>query len=117
MRFGRINAELNRDEVVRELCVLDRGVAMYMVQVNASNIIEADFMRDRQKRLVMGIYDRNQTMPSSSYSSTRWGTSHAQSCRFTSCIGVTGISMLHLTWCRGITRSLIPKFISRASDL
>ncbi len=56
-RFGRINAELNRDEVVRELCVLGQGVAMYMVHDGRSGLIEADFMRDRQRKLVMGIYD------------------------------------------------------------
>ena len=58
MRFGRINAELDRDEMVRELCVLDHGVAMYMVQDESSGYVEADFMRDRQERLVMGIYDQ-----------------------------------------------------------
>ena len=38
--------------------MLDQGVAMYMVQDESSGYVEADFMRDRQKRLVMGIYDQ-----------------------------------------------------------
>ena len=43
---------------MRELCILDHGVAMYMVQDGLGGFVEADFMRDRQERLVMSIYDR-----------------------------------------------------------
>ena len=31
---------------------------MYMVQDGPDKYVEADFMRDRQERLVMGIYDQ-----------------------------------------------------------
>ena len=58
MRFGLINAELERHEMVRELCVLDHGVAMYMAQDEPSGYVEADFMRDRQRKIVMGIYEQ-----------------------------------------------------------
>ena len=58
MRFGRVNAELERHEMVRELCVLDHGVAMYMVQDESTGYVEADFMRDRRERLVMAFYDQ-----------------------------------------------------------
>ena len=58
MRFGRINAELARHEMVRELCVLDHGVVMYMVQDESAGYVEADFMRDRRETLVMAIYDQ-----------------------------------------------------------
>ena len=58
MRFGRINADLDRHEMVRELCVLDQGVAIYMVDNGSSGYVEADFMRDRQEKLVMAIYDQ-----------------------------------------------------------
>ena len=58
MRFGRINAELRREDMVRELCVLDQGVAMYMVANGSGGYVEADFMRDRSDDLVMAIYDQ-----------------------------------------------------------
>ena len=58
MRFGRINAELDRHEMVRELCVFDQGVAMYMVEGGSSGYVESEFMRDRQEELVMAIYDQ-----------------------------------------------------------
>ena len=56
MRFGHINAELSRDEMLRELCVFDEAVAMYMVQHDSSSFAEAEFMRDRQGKLVMAVY-------------------------------------------------------------
>ena len=58
MRFGRINAELGRHELVRELCVLEHGVAMYMVEDGFGGNVEADFMRDRNDELIMAIYDQ-----------------------------------------------------------
>ena len=57
-RFGRINAELDRHEMVRELCVLEHGVAMYMVGNGQGDFVEADFMRDRNDELEMAFYDQ-----------------------------------------------------------
>ena len=56
MRFGQINASLNRDEMVTELCVLGHGVAMYHVPDDNSGHREATFMSDRQDQLIMGMY-------------------------------------------------------------
>ena len=58
MRFGLINCELSRQEMVRELCVLNEGVAMYMVDSEGSPSVEADFMRDTGEVLAMAIYDQ-----------------------------------------------------------
>ncbi len=58
MRFGTINAKLDRHEMVREMCVLDQGVAMYMVEDGFGGNVEADFMRDRNEELRMAIYDQ-----------------------------------------------------------
>ncbi len=57
MRFGAINASLERDEMVNELCILGSGVAMYMTKDAQASYREATFMQDRQESLVMAIYD------------------------------------------------------------
>ena len=52
-RFGAINALLDRSHMVTALCVLDAGAAWYSAE--GSGCYDADFMRDRQKSLVLQI--------------------------------------------------------------
>ena len=58
MRFGSINGSLSRDEMVTALCVLDAGVALYMVKDGVTGYQQATFMWDRQEQLVMSIYEQ-----------------------------------------------------------
>ena len=58
MRFSQINANLTRNEMVRELCVLDEGVAVYMVTDGVGESVEATFMWDRRQPLKLGIYNK-----------------------------------------------------------
>ena len=55
LRFGEINALLNRDEMVTTLCVLGHGIAEYYVKTGERTYIDADFMRDRQKAICLTI--------------------------------------------------------------
>lgn len=52
-RFGAINERLSRDEMVTMLCVLDSGAAWYSVETG--NPMDADYMRDRTRPLVLQI--------------------------------------------------------------
>ena len=58
LRFGEINSCLNRSEMVTALCLLDHGVAVYLVKEDASDYVQASYMWDRQKPVVMGIYEQ-----------------------------------------------------------
>ena len=55
LRFGAINALLNRNEMVTTLCVLGHGIASYFVKTGEATYIDADFMRDRQKVIYLTI--------------------------------------------------------------
>lgn len=57
LRFGAINALLNRDEMVNTLCVLGHGIASYYVKTAESetSYIDADFMRDRDKVIYLTV--------------------------------------------------------------
>ena len=57
LRFGKINSNLNRSEMVTALCLLDQGVAVYLTEEEPSHYVQASYMWDRQDPLVMGIYD------------------------------------------------------------
>ena len=52
-RFGEINAELNRKDMVKMLCVLGQGTAWYSVE--SGNPYNANYMRDRDKPLILQI--------------------------------------------------------------
>ena len=52
-RFGAINKELARDEMVTSLCVLDQGNAWY--SVSSGRPYNADFMRDRNQILILQL--------------------------------------------------------------
>ena len=52
-RFGAINAMLNRDTLVKLLCVLDQGTAWYSVA--SGTPYDANYMTDRQEALVLQI--------------------------------------------------------------
>ena len=52
-RFGAINAMLDRNSMVKTLCVLDAGTAWYSVE--SGNPYDADFMRDRGENLILQI--------------------------------------------------------------
>ena len=55
-RFGKINATLPRDHMVKMLCILDQGTAWYSV---ASGIpYDADHMDDRDQQLVLQVNDK-----------------------------------------------------------
>ena len=54
-RFGRINAMLNRDNMVKMLCVLDQGTAWYSVASGAP--YNANHMTDRDQALVLQVND------------------------------------------------------------
>ena len=56
-RFEAINAGLSRNDMVKELCVLDHGLACYMVNPGNTGWVEATFMWDREEFLTMAIYD------------------------------------------------------------
>ena len=60
-RFFAINRQLRRDEMVKMLCVLDRGVAYYSVRSKNTTSVSADFMRDRFQKLSETIYDENRS--------------------------------------------------------
>ena len=55
LRFGRINSYLNRDDMVKMLCVLDHGVASYEVKTGETTYSEATFMWDRGKDLYLSV--------------------------------------------------------------
>ena len=55
-RFGAINSLLNRNHMVTMLCVLGYGTAWY--SVTSGNPYDADFMRDRNERLVLQVNPR-----------------------------------------------------------
>ena len=52
-RFGAINAMLDRNSMVKMLCVLDAGTAWYSVE--SGNPYDADFMRDRGENLILQL--------------------------------------------------------------
>ena len=52
-RFGEINAKLNRNNMVKMLCVLDQGTAWYSVE--SGNPYNANYMTDRGVPLIMQI--------------------------------------------------------------
>ena len=52
-RFGAINAMLNRNTMVKMLCVLDHGTAWYSVA--SGNPYDADFMTDRNQTLILQV--------------------------------------------------------------
>ena len=52
-RFGEINANLNRKDMVKMLCVLGQGTAWYSVE--SGNPYNAYYMRDREVPLIMQI--------------------------------------------------------------
>ena len=52
-RFGEINAKLNRNDMVKMLCVLDQGTAWYSVE--SGNPFNANYMTDRGVPLIMQI--------------------------------------------------------------
>ena len=52
-RFGAINAMLDRNHMVKTLCVLDAGTAWYSVE--SGNPYDADFMRDRHEDLILQV--------------------------------------------------------------
>ena len=54
-RFGTINALLSRGEMVTVLCVLNAGAAWYSVEEGIP--MDADYMRDRTKPLVLQVDD------------------------------------------------------------
>ena len=56
LRFGKINTQLTRDEMVNMLCVLDCGTAWYSVE--SGSPYNADYMRDRNRKLILQINDQ-----------------------------------------------------------
>lgn len=56
LRFGKINAQLTRDEMVNMLCVLDHGTAWYSVE--SGTPYNADYMRDRTRKLILQMNDQ-----------------------------------------------------------
>ena len=52
-RFGAINKSLDRNSMIKMLCVLDHGTAWYSKRSGIP--YDADFMRDRNQELVMQI--------------------------------------------------------------
>ena len=54
-RFGRINAMLTRDHMVKMLCVLDHGTAWYSVASGSS--YNATHMTDRHRTLILQVND------------------------------------------------------------
>ena len=55
-RFGEINVKLNRDHMVKMLCVLGHGTAWYSVE--SGNPYNATYMSDRQDKLVLQVNDQ-----------------------------------------------------------
>ncbi len=55
-RFGEINSLLQRDHMVKMLCVLGHGTAWYSVETGSP--YNATYMSDRQERLVLQINSR-----------------------------------------------------------
>ena len=55
-RFAEINIRLNRDHMVKMLCVLDHGSAWYSVE--SGNPYNATYMWDRQSELVLQVNDQ-----------------------------------------------------------
>jgi len=55
-RFAEINVRLNRDHMVKMLCVLGHGSAWYSVE--SGNPYNATYMWDRQERLVLQVNDQ-----------------------------------------------------------
>ena len=51
--FGKINAMLDRNSMVKTLCVLDAGTAWYSVE--SGEPYDADFMKDRRENLSLQI--------------------------------------------------------------
>lgn len=56
LRFGKINAQLTRDDMVNMLCVLDCGTAWYSVE--SGSPYNADYMRDRDRKLILQLNDQ-----------------------------------------------------------
>ena len=52
-RFGTINSYLNRDEMIKMLCVLGHGVASYEVKTGEATYRDATFMWDRSEDLYL----------------------------------------------------------------
>lgn len=59
LRFGEINSQLQRDHMVKMLCVLGHGTAWYSVETGSP--YTATYMWDRQERLVLQINSREPT--------------------------------------------------------
>ena len=55
-RFGAINSRLDRDHMVKMLCVLGHGTAWYSVE--SGNPLNATYMTDRDQRLILQINHR-----------------------------------------------------------
>ena len=65
LRFGRINDDLGRRDMVTMLCVLGRGAAWYSVE--GGDTIDATFMWDRNKRLQLSVHDNDQDKDNTFY--------------------------------------------------
>ena len=57
-RFGAINAMLERNAMVTELCGLDTGSTWYVASNSEGGRAVADFMRDEVRSLSQGIFER-----------------------------------------------------------
>ena len=64
-RFGAINEMLDRNHMVKTLCVLDAGTAWYSVE--SGKPYDADYMRDRREDLILQV---NSKEPNSAF--YRW---------------------------------------------
>ena len=66
-RFGAINEMLDRNHMVKLLCVLDAGTAWYSVE--SGEPLDADYMRDRRANLILQV---NSGEPNNAF--CRWYT-------------------------------------------
>ena len=55
-RFGAINSSLDRDHMVKMLCVLGYGTAWYSVETGSP--YNADYMRDRNQSLILQVNNK-----------------------------------------------------------
>jgi hypothetical protein len=58
-RFGEINSQLQRDHMVKMLCVLGHGTAWYSVETGIP--YNATYMSDRQQNLILQVNSREPT--------------------------------------------------------
>ena len=66
-RFGRINAQLDRKDMVKMLCILGHGTAWYSVA--SGTPYNATYMTDRSTPLIMQINHRE---PENAFIDTSW---------------------------------------------